>query len=63
MTKELVDVDVDLIHETRDAYLVKVDEDTFGKEAERIWVPKSLSEYSNGVLTVEEWFAIQKGLV
>lgn len=60
---KVVDVDVDLVHETKDAYLVKIDEDTFGKEAERIWVPKSLSEYSNGVLTVEEWFAIQKGLV
>lgn len=60
---KVVDVDVDLVYETKDAYLVKIDEDTFGKEAERIWVPKSLSEYSNGVLTVEEWFAIQKGLV
>ena len=63
MSRELVDVDVDLIHETDAAYAVKIEEDTFGKEAKLFWVPKSLSEYSEGVLTVEEWFAIKVGLV
>jgi len=63
MAKEVVDIDVDLVYETEDAYQVKIDEDTFGKEAERIWVPKSISEYSDGTLTVEEWFAIKVGLV
>lgn len=59
----VTDVDVDLLSETKDAYLVKIDEDTFGKDAKRFWVPKSLSEYADGVLTVEEWFAIKAGLV
>ena len=63
MSKPLTDVDVDLVHETQDAYLVKVGEDTFDKEAKKFWVPKSLSEYSNGVLTLEEWFAVKVGLV
>ena len=60
---ERVEVDVDLVCETKDAYCVKIDEDTFEQEAKRIWVPKSLSELDDGTLTVAEWFAIKVGLV
>lgn len=60
--KQVIDVDADLVCETKDAYCVTIDEDTFEKQAERIWVPKSLSEFDNGTLTVAEWFAIKVGL-
>ncbi|NCB95290.1 MAG: hypothetical protein EOM35_02300 [Negativicutes bacterium] len=61
--KHVIDIDADLIWETEDAYCVTTEEDTFEKQAKRIWVPKSLSEFDNGVLTVAEWFAVKVGLV
>lgn len=58
MRSNLVDVDVKLIHETDDAYLVCYDEDK-----PNVWVPKSQSEYEDGVLTVSQWLAEEKGMV
>jgi len=58
MRSDAVDIDVKLIHETEDAYLVCYDEDT-----PNVWVPKSQSDYSDGALTVSQWLAEQKGMV
>ena len=58
MRSNLVDIDVVLVHSTDKAYLIKYDEDK-----EPVWVPKSLSEYANGVLTLPEPVAIEKGLI
>ena len=53
-------------YETEDAYLVCPDEGP--KEAQSVWVPKSLSQFDqidggNGELQVEEWFAIKAEMI
>jgi hypothetical protein len=63
MTK-LVDIDADLVHETANAYCVKIDDDTFEKEAKRYWLPKSVTENNgDGTFTLPEYIATEKGLV
>jgi len=54
---EIIDVDVDLIHQTEKAWLVSPD----GRH--KVWIPKSLGQYDNGVLTLPTSYAIDKGLV
>lgn len=58
MRSNLVDIDVKLIHETKDAYLVCYDEDE-----PNVWVPKSESDYDDCVLTVSQWLAEEKEMV
>jgi hypothetical protein len=62
--EKLTDVLGELVHETEDAYCIKVEDDTFAKEAQRYWLPKSQTENNNdGSFTIPEWLAIEKGLV
>ena len=56
--KELVDIELELIHETEKAYHA-----TNGKE--RVWLPKSQCEYDGdaGMFTMSVWLAQEKGLI
>ncbi len=70
---ELVDIEGYLVHETADAFCMHVDEDEFGKEATRYWLPKSKTELhverrpdlnkTTYIFTLPEWLATEKGLV
>ena len=53
---DLIDIVVTLRHQTDKAYLV----DDGDKQ---VWVPKSQSEYADGILTLPEWLAMDKGLI
>lgn len=59
----------DLIYhfETKDAYCVSTEEDEFGEEAERIFLPKSIVDRSGPkeqyVFTMSEYIAQEKGLI
>lgn len=55
--------DLEFHFETKDAYCVSLEEDTFEEEAERIFLPKSLVEKDGDVFTMPEWLAQEKGLV
>lgn len=63
MKSNLVDVDVEIHHETDLAWLVSTD----GDREKAAWVPKSQGEmYIDGtekVLTCPEWLAHDKGLI
>lgn len=64
MKSDLVDVSVIVKHQTEKAILVISPFD----DEKTIWIPKSQCELEmrdrlNGVLTLPEWLAIDKGLV
>ena len=71
MKSDLVDLEVQVHHETNAARLVSTD----GEREKAVWVPKSESEFEQdrsvkslglirrGTLTLPEWLAIEKGLV
>jgi len=50
------EVNVTLIHETDDAWLID------GGNGET-WIPKSLATYEDGVLTAPEWLLMDRGLI
>ena len=52
----LVDVEVKLVHQTDFAYLVDNGD-------VKVWIPKLACELYDGVITLEEKLAIDKGLV
>ena len=64
MKSNLVDIDVQVLHETEKAALVTVDIPDNG-----VWLPKSqieLSETGIGgimTMTLPEWLALDKGLI
>lgn len=64
MKSDLVDIDVQVLHETEKAALVTVDVPDNG-----VWLPKSKIELSEtgiaGIMTVTlpEWLALDKGLI
>ena len=62
-TQELVDIDADIVVETKDAYCLSVEEDTFDAP-EGIWLPKSQVENNgDGTFTMPRWLAEKKDLV
>ena len=64
MKSDLLDINVQLLHETAQAWLV-----TDGAPEEGVWVPKSQCELcETGIggimrLTLPEWLAQEKGLL
>jgi hypothetical protein len=52
----LVDVECELVHETERAILVYN-----GKV--KVWLPKSVAEFEDGIVTLPEKFAIEKELI
>lgn len=56
---DLIDVAVQIHAETAKAWLVS---DT-GEKIDAKWVPKSQAELADGVLTLPEWLAKEKGLI
>lgn len=63
---DLTNVDGDLLHETKAAYLFAPD----GDEDRRVWIPKSISTWCpetddsvTGFMEVPEWFAEKEGMV
>lgn len=56
---DLVDVAVQKHAETDRAWLVS---DT-GDCNDAIWIPKSQAELADGLLTLPEWLAMEKGLI
>jgi len=62
---KIISIETALPRETEKAYLVDSGEVNWKGRAIGQWVPKSLSEYdkSEGTLQVEEWFALQEGLI
>jgi len=53
---KLVDIEVELRHETDAAYLVN-------DGGESVWVPKSQCELDGSTLTLPEWLAMEKELI
>lgn len=60
-----VAVEADLKKETEAAYGITIDDDTFEREAEIIWLPKSKVTYDEFEKTfwVPIWLAEEKGLI
>lgn len=56
---DLIDCAVQLHHETPKAWLVSDD----GDKARAVWIPKSQAEFADGVVTMPEWLAKEKGLI
>lgn len=56
---DLIDCAVQLHHETPKAWLVSDD----GDRTKAVWIPKSQAEFENGILTMPEWLAKEKGLI
>lgn len=50
---------------TEQTIVITLEEDEFGKEAEEIYLPKSICNYDmdNGELEVPEWLAKEKGMI
>lgn len=71
MSNEIIEVQDLVRHEDRDTYMsycVSKEEDTFEKEAERIFLPKSQVEYvgeykAGHSFNMPEWLALEKGLI
>ena len=59
MKSDLIDCAVQLHHETEKAWLVSDD----GERDHAVWIPKSQAELADGVLTLPEWLATDKGLI
>lgn len=62
--EELITIDASLVYESTDAFCIKMEEDTFGVEPPRYWLPKSLTRYDAeaGTFTLPEWLAVNKGI-
>lgn len=56
---DLIDLAVQVHHETEKAWLISDD----GDRAKAKWIPKSQAEVAEGVLTCPEWLAKEKGLI
>lgn len=56
---DLIEVAVQLHHETAKAWLVSDD----GDRDNAVWIPKSQAELADGVLTLPDWLAKDKGLI
>lgn len=56
---DLIECAVQLHHETPKAWLVSDD----GEKENAVWIPKSQAEMANGLLTLPEWLAKEKGLI
>lgn len=54
----VIDIEGRLKHQTPQAYLFNSDDD-----GEDYWIPKTQADYADGVLTLPEWLAIDKGMV
>lgn len=64
MSYDKVELEDLIFHfETKLAYCVSTEEDEFGKEAERIFLPKSLVEKDGDIFIMSEKLAIEKGLL
>ena len=60
----LVDIDVEIHHETEKAFLVYAGEDDKDGNPIKIWLPKSKVENNDdGTITMLEWLAVEKGLI
>ncbi len=57
MKSNLIDLPAELRAETPLAWLVSTDGDN------RVWIPKSQAEFEDGVLTLPEPLALEKGLI
>lgn len=64
MTANLVDIELDLIFETDDAFCVSNEEEKFGVERNKFWLPKSQVEYDGKTtFTMPTWLAERKDLL
>lgn len=64
MSDDEVEIDDLILHfETKEAFCVSTEEDEFGKEAERIFLPKSLVRKDYTTFIMPEWLAVEKELV
>lgn len=57
MKSNLIDLPAELRHETPLAWLICTDGEN------RVWIPKSAAEFADGVLTLPEPLALEKGLI
>ena len=58
MKSNLIDIDVEVVHRTEKAVLVHT-----GIKEQAVWIPKSAAEFDDGVLTLPEPLALEKGLI
>lgn len=56
---DLIDIAVQLHHETPKAWLVS----DSGDKKDAKWIPKSQAELADGVLTIPEWLAKEKKFI
>lgn len=56
MKSNLLDIKATLEHESQFAWKLRIDAEL------TVWIPKSQAEFADGVLTVPEWLAIEKGI-
>jgi hypothetical protein len=61
---DLIDIEVEILHETADAYLIH------DGGVKKVWLPKSEVEIEItrpmqriGTLTLPEWLALERGLI
>lgn len=60
----LIDLEDLILHfEQPQYYCVSIEEDTFGNEAERIFLSKNKVEKDGDTFTMPEWYAEKKGLL
>lgn len=57
MKSNLIDLPAELRHETEKAWLISTN------GTNRVWIPKSAAEFEDGVLTLPEPLALEKGLI
>ena len=57
MKSNLIDIEARLVHQTEKAWLLDINGDD-----EPVWIPKSAAEFDDGVLTLPEPLALEKGL-
>lgn len=60
---DLIQIEATLIRQTNAAYCVDSGETDKHGKAIGIWVPKSMSRYKDGHLTISEKYATEKGLL
>lgn len=60
---DIVEVEVDVLHETEKAYLVTQGETFSSGEPINEWLPKSQCQWDGETMQLPEWLALEKGLI
>lgn len=61
--KDAIEIETTLIRQSEKAYCVDSGNTDKNGQPIGIWVPKSMARYEDGILTIPEKYAIEKGLL